>query len=167
VIFQKAKSVGGFTVVEMLLALAILGVLLASVAVAFQASAINYRENEDMFKAMNSARAALLRITTSLRTAQAVAVTEPVSQCSLITADSQNITYQFNNTDNTLYLITNDDAIDADYVLCRDVTAMTFNRATVPDEPTAIRNVQISMTVSAGNISQTISTAAVVRKNLP
>ena len=156
----------GFTVVEILMVLMIMGMLLASVAVAFHASSINYRQNDEMYRAMTTARAALLRITNDIRTADAVAVSEPASQCSMVTAAGSNITYLYNAGDNTLYLVTNDDATDADYVLCEGVSSITFDRATVPDDPGKIRNVQISMTVIAGSNSQTISTAAVLKKNL-
>ena len=170
--FRKSKSNTGFTLVEVLLSLAILGMLLAAVALAFNASAINYSENEAMFKAMNTARQALLRITTEIRTAQSVALIgagagdDPCdqTQCSMITADSRNVTYRYDSSDNTLYL--DDNTTSSNYVLCTNVTAMTFDRATVPDDPTAIRNVQISVTVSVDTLSQTLATAAVVRKNL-
>ncbi len=167
--FRKSKSNLGFTLVEVLLSLAILGMLLAAVAMAFNASAINYSENEAMFKAMNTARQALLRITTEIRTAQSVALIgggdDPDNtQCSMITADSRNVTYRYDSSDNTLYL--DDNTTSSNYVLCTNVTAMTFDRATVPDDPTAIRNVQISITVSVDTFSQTLATAAVVRKNL-
>ena len=44
----NTKYERGFTLVELLLALAITGILLAAVAVAFNASVINYSENEDI-----------------------------------------------------------------------------------------------------------------------
>ncbi len=168
----KAKLKDGFTLVEVLLSLAILGMLMAAVALAFNASAINYSENEAMFKAMNTARQALLRITTEIRTAQSVALIgtgsgdDPLdySQCSMITSGGGNITYRYNSTNNTLYL--DDNLTSSSYVMCENVTAMTFDRATVPDDPSAIRSVRISITVAADNLSQTLATAAVVRRNL-
>ncbi len=109
----KFKSNAGFTIVEMLLSLMILGMLLAAAALAFNASAINFSENEAMFKAMNTARQALLRITTEVRTAQSVALLgagagdDPDnSRCSMITSGSGNVTYRYNSADNTLYLFT-------------------------------------------------------------
>ena len=157
----------GFSLVEVLLALAITGMLLAAVAVAFNASIINYRENEDIFKATNSARQALFRITTQLRTAGAVDPNSPNNECSLITAGADDITYRFNAADNTLYLITNDDLLDSDYVLCDNVAAMTFAKGTVTeDSQTKVKSVQISMTVERGNIQKTVSAAAVIRRNL-
>lgn len=157
----------GFTVVELLLALAIASILLAGVATAINASFINYRENEDMFKATNSARQALLRITNDLRTADAVDPNSPANECSLITANGDDITYRYNNTDNKLYLITNYDLSDPDYVLCDNVTAMTFtNQTFVENSQTKVRSAQVSITVASGNAEKKISAAAVIRRNL-
>jgi prepilin-type N-terminal cleavage/methylation domain-containing protein len=170
-ILRKAKSNTGFTLVELLLSLAIMGMVMAAVALAFNASAVNYSQNEAMFKAMNTARQALLRITTEIRTAQSVALIgagagdDPDNQqCSMITADSRNVTYRFNSGDNTLYL--DDNLGGSSYVLCDNVTAITFNRAAVPDDPSAIRSVRISIAVSVDGLSQTLATAAVARRNL-
>ena len=155
----------GFTIVELLLALAIASILLATVATAFNASIINYRQNEDMFKVINSARQALFRITSQLRTADAVEPSSPINECTLITAAGDDITYQYNNGDNKLYLITNDDLSDPDYVLCDNVTAMTFTK-TPTDDGTDCKSVQISITVTRGNVERKISAAAVIRRNL-
>lgn len=166
---RKTKSNAGFTLVEVLLSLAILGMLLAAVALAFNASAVNYSQNEAMFKAMNTARQALLRITTEIRTADDVGIIpddDPDnSQCSILTSDSRNITYRYNSANNTLYL--DDNLTSSSYVMCENVTAMTFKRTTVPgSDPAAIRSVRISITVVADGLSQTLATAAVVRRNL-
>jgi hypothetical protein len=151
----------------MLLALAITAMLLAAVAVAFNASAVNYRQNEDIFKTVNGARQALYRITTQLRTATAVDTNSPGNECTLITAASENITYRYNSGDNKLYLITNGDLSDDDYVLCDNVTAMTFTRTTAVEESVVyVKSVQISMTVVSGDVQRTASAAAVIRKNL-
>src|SRR4030042_324349 len=107
----------GFTLIELLLALAVTAILLPAVALVFNASVINYRENEDIFKAINSARQALFRITSQLRTATAVDDTAPANECSMRTAAGENITYRYDNTARVLTLITNDNATDDDYVL--------------------------------------------------
>ena len=161
------KYESGFTVVELLLALAIASILLATVATAFNASIINYRQNEDIFKVINSARQSLFRLTSQLRTADAVDPTSPVNECTLITAGGDDITYRYNNADNKLYLITNDDLSDPDYVLCNNVTAMTFTKDTVIIESIEkVRSVQVSITVASGNVERKISAAAVIRRNL-
>ncbi len=165
--FCKKTRAFGFTVVELLLALSIASILLVGVATAIHASFINYRQNEDMFKAINSARQALLRITSDLRTADAADPLSPPNECSLITANGDDITYRYNNTDNKLYLITNNDLTDPDYVLCDNVTAMTFTKQTVvEDSQTKVRSVQVSITIARDNAERKISAAAVIRRNL-
>lgn len=164
---QNTKRQTGFTLVELLLAVAIAGMLLAAVAVAFNASAVNCRENEEIFKTINNARQALFRMTSQLRTADAVDPNAPSNECSLITAAGEDITYRYNSTDNKLYLVTNDDLTDSDYVLCDNVTAMTCTKnAVVEDSQVKVKSVQISMTVANGDMQRTVSTAAVIRRNL-
>ena len=157
------KHTAGFTIVELLLALAITGILLAAVAVAFNASIINYRENEHIFKTINSARQALCRITTQIRTG----LVDPndisnTDRCTLLCADGSQVTYRYDSTNNTLYL--RDDSAGTDYVLCKNVTAMTFKKDNTATGD--VKSVQISMTVASGNIQRTVSAAAVVRKIL-
>jgi prepilin-type N-terminal cleavage/methylation domain-containing protein len=158
------KFAAGFTIVELLLALAITGLLLAAVAVAFNASIINYRENEDIFKTINSARQTLFRITTQLRSG----LVDPCDissedKCKLLCADGSEITYRYDSADNKLYF--HDHGTGTDYVLCDNVTAMTFIKAPT-DDGLDVKSVQISMTVESGNIQRTVSSAAVIRRNL-
>jgi len=161
------KFTAGFTIVELLIALAITGLLLVAVAVAFNASITNYRENEDIFKTINTARQALLRITSQLRTADAVDPCTPNNECTLITAGGDDITYRYNNGDSKLYLITNDDLSDSDYVLCDNITAMTFTKNTATEDAVVyVKSIQISMTVISGNVQRTVSAATAVRRNL-
>ncbi len=153
----------GFTFAECLIALFVTAMILAAVAVAFNAAFINYEQNSDIFDSINSARQALIRITAQLRTATSVNTTESSSQCTFNTADGQNITYQYNSSAGTLYLITNDDLSDDDYLLCENVTAMTFTKVL---SAACVKNVQISITVRHGGTEKTLATAVVIRKNL-
>ena len=161
-----ANAKAGFTIAELLIALAISAILLVAVAVAFNASAVNYQQNEDIFKVVNSARQALFRMTSQLRTADAVAHDAPINECSFITAADENITYQFRSAENKLYLITNIDSNE--YVLCDNVTAMTFTKTAVVNEEGwwIVQSVQISITVASNNVEKTISAAAAIRRNL-
>jgi prepilin-type N-terminal cleavage/methylation domain-containing protein len=156
----------GFTFVELLLVLVISSILLAAVAVAFNASVINYQENEDIFKTINNARQALCRMTSQLRTGHWVDPAAPSNQCSFYTADADGnepITYDYRSADNKLYLVTNGNA----YVLCDNVTAATFTKT--PDGSGDCKSVQISITVQSGpprNMQRTLSAAVVIRRNL-
>jgi len=131
---SKINNRFGFTVVELLLALAISAMLLTAVTVAFNASVVNYRENEEIFRTINSARQALFRMTSQLRTADAVDPDAPINECTLITPGNENITYRYNSGDNKLYLDTNGNS----YVLCEHVTAMTFTKNKVFEDPFSV-----------------------------
>lgn len=161
------NNLSGFTIAELLIALAIAAMLLVAVTAAFNASATNYQQNEDIFRAVNSARQALFRITSQLRTASAVDPNAPANECSMITATGEDITYQYNSSDKKLYLITNDNLSDSDYVLCDNVTAMNCTKTwIVEDAVIKVQNVQISITVASDDIEKTISAAAAIRRNL-
>jgi competence protein ComGC len=161
------KFVAAFTIAEMLISLAVISILLAAVAVAFNASVINYRENNDIFKAVNGARQSLFRITTQLRTADSVNPDSLTNEVSLITAGGEDVTYCYSSADKKLYLVTNDNASDPDYMLCNNVAAMTFTKNIVTEgSQTKVKSVQISMTVTGGDTQRTVSAAAVVRRNL-
>ncbi|MHC4191169.1 MAG: PilW family protein [Planctomycetota bacterium] len=154
----------GLTIVELLIALAITGILLAAVAVAFHASIVNYQENERIFKTINSARQALSRMTTQIRTG----LVDPNDisdeyRCKLLCADGSEVTYRYDSPSNTLYLY--DPNTGTDYVLCENVTDMIFKK----DDNTEtgdVKSVRISMTVVSGNTERRLSAAAIVRKVL-
>lgn len=153
--------------VELLVAMAITAILLTAVAVAFNASIMNYRVNEDIFRSVNDARQALFRLTTQLRTAAAVDPNAPANECSMITAGGEDITYRYDSGDSVLYLITNDDTTDADYVLCRNVEAMTFTKATfVDDAVIKVKSVQIAISVRSNSVTTRLAAAAAIRRNL-
>jgi len=169
----------GFTIAELLLVLAISGILLAAVAVAFNASIINYKENEDIFKTINNARQALFRITSQLRTAGyqvspelfvAVDPNEPSNRCSFYTATGDNLTYEYRDASDPVYpntLLLIDNSNDKKYVLCDHVTSAAFTKTPIlkPDGWDC-KSVQISMTVQSGNMQRTLSSAVVIRRNL-
>ncbi len=149
--------------VECLLGLAISAVLLAAVAVAFNASVVNYRENEQMYQTINYARQALTRMTSQLRTGYAVDSAAPANRCNFFTSADEDTSYEFRSADKKLYLITNANA--RQYVLCDNVTAATFSK-TPTDNGQDCKSVQISLTVRSGDFQRTLCAAAVIRRNL-
>lgn len=171
----------GFTIVEVLMSLAILAMLMAAVAVAFDASIVNFQANESISKNMNTARAALLRMTTQIRKAGyddgtgyrsvGVGVSGDNTQCSLVAPDESapggycDITYRYAADEKILYL---DDNISGNsYPLCRNVRDASFIRGT-GGTPPVVRNVRMVLTVTddKGKNPQTLAAAAVVRRNL-
>jgi prepilin-type N-terminal cleavage/methylation domain-containing protein len=170
----------GFTIIEILLSLVILAMVMTAMAVALDASVINFQANENISRTTNTARAALLRMTTELRSAgyndgsgyMAVAslngggtfVDTVNTQCSLVTSDGRHIAYWYDSGAKILYL--HDETSNQDYVLCRNVTAATFERAQAADG--TVRNVRIvlKLTDDKGDNPRTFAAAAVVRRNL-
>lgn len=167
---MKTKHKSGLTLVEMLLSLAILGMLMATVAIAFDASVKNHRDNQGIYRTVNTARQTLLRLTNDIRTADNVEVddfSDPDNDfLSLTPPDptASDITYRFHRPSGILYLHTSDD----EYVLCRHITDLTFTGGPVPDDPDRMRNVRIVLTVTDpdSGISQKLAAGAVVRRNL-
>ena len=160
----RDKFAAGFTMVELLLAFAITALLITAAAVAFNASVMNYKENEDIFRATNSARQSLSRITSQLRTGlvDPNSISDP-NRCKLLCSDGSTVTYRYDPDDNTLYQLNH--GTGTENVLCEDVTAMSFEKNN--DTPTGdVKSVQISMTVECGNIHRTVAAAAVIRKVL-
>ena len=159
---RNTRYNSGFTIVEMLIALAITAILLTAIAVAFNASIINYTENQNIFKAINQARQALSRITTQVRTG----MVDPnnisdQTRCKVLCADGSTVTYRYESGVQKLYLNTS----GTDHLLCDNVAAMTFKKDN--STPTGdVKSVQISMTVVSGDVRQTVAAAAVVRKVL-
>ena len=137
--------------------------LLTALAVVFDASVTNYSENEKLFQITNKARQSLIRITSELRTAQAVNPLTTEKRCSLETSGSNWITYRYDSNDNTLYVDSNSNS----YVLCDNVSNATFQKETyIEGVTTYVKSVQISITVFSGVAEQTFSSAAVLRRNL-
>jgi Tfp pilus assembly protein PilW len=160
------RHAAGFTVVECLISLAICAMLMTAVAVAFNASLINFRENEDMFQSINNARQALSRMTSQLRTANDVSSAAPANQCIFWTGTTppELLTYEYRSADKKLYVITNADGNE--YTLCNNVTAAAFSKTPSDGDPNDAKSVLISLSVKCGGSERTLSAAAVVRRAL-
>ena len=65
----KSNKDNGFTIIEMLISVTLLAMLVTAVAFAFDASVKNYQANQGIYRTVNTARAALLRITNEVRIA--------------------------------------------------------------------------------------------------
>ena len=152
----------------------------------------NYQTNKSIYKTVNTARQALLRITTDLRTSTGyfdssdppnyIRAIEPLNadDSSVIvtiidpeTGSYKFIEYRFNPDDNTLYL--DDDS--GPHALCKNVTLMTFNgteriigrnNGISEVDVSDIRDVRIVLTVTDdnGENPQTLVAATMIRKNM-
>ena len=155
------RSHTGFTLVEVLMSLAISALLLTSLAIAFNASATSYQENQATVEVVSNARQALVRMTTQLRTGSGIVFTESNTKCTFNTSDGTSISYEYSSADNKLYL----ESGGSDKLLCQNVTSMSFTGA-LTAATTDYKSVQISMTVQSGNVQYPLCAAVVIRKNL-
>ena len=164
---KSNKYKPAFTMVEVLVALAISALLLAAVAFAFNASAVNYEENKNISTTLNTGRQAMLRMTTELRCATAVNPATPSNKCTFINSNGQDITYNYQSSEKKLYLTTTDGVFIRNSLLCENVNDMNFTLQTATkDGLTYVKAVLISMTLQSEDFEQKISSAAVIRKNL-
>jgi len=163
--YRRQPASSGFTVIELLISLAIMGVLLAALAVAFNASMINYQENEKIFKTLNSARQALTRMTSQIRTGYVDANNITNEQiCEVLCADGSTVRFHYDSGNNRLCLY--DYNTTADYVLCDNVSAVVFKKEPNSNPIPDVKSVRISLTVNDGDYEQKLAAAAVVRKVL-
>jgi prepilin-type N-terminal cleavage/methylation domain-containing protein len=168
---KTARFKNGFTILEILMSLVILAVLMTAVAVAFDASIVNFQANEGISKTTNAARVALLRMTTELRSAKGVDVVNN-AQYSIVTFDNRDVTYSIGaDVDkpgkSALYLQDNSVVGKPKHVMCRNV--VPGNSSFVAGGPaSAVKNVRIVLTLTddEGKNPQTLAAAAVVRRNL-
>jgi prepilin-type N-terminal cleavage/methylation domain-containing protein len=160
----KYNRLTGFTLVELLISLVIVGLLLSAVAVVLNASVINYRENEEIFRSINEARQALTRMTNQIRTGLVDSNNVANEQvCKICCSDDSIVEYHYDSINHRLYLYDYDTG--SDYLLCDNVSSATFkkdNNTTSGD----IKSVRISITISDGQITQNLAAAAVVRRAL-
>jgi prepilin-type N-terminal cleavage/methylation domain-containing protein len=160
---KRLKHCQGFTLVELLMALAISSLLLSGLGMAFNASMMSYTVNKDTYEGLNNARLALARMVSELRTGYLVDPDAGLSQCNFFNASSQDMGYDYRAADKTLYIVTHADS--RDYVLCRNVESATFTK--IPTEDSGdCQSVHIDLTVSSGAIQQTFSQSVAIRRNL-
>ncbi len=153
----------GFTLVELLMALAISSLLLSGLGMAFSASMTSYTVNKDTYEGLNNARLALARMVSELRTGYWVDPNASSSQCNFYNASNQDMGYEYRPEDKTLYIVTHSD--NSDYVLCRNVESAVFTK--IPSEDSGdCQSVHIDLTVASGQIEQTFSQSVAVRRNL-
>jgi hypothetical protein len=132
--------------------------------IALQASVMNYQENEKVFKNINEARQALVRMTNQIRTGYV----DPNNianeqECIVSCSDGSLIRYHYDSGAGKLYLY--DYAAAADYLLCDNVTALSFKKD--DNSPSGdVKSVRISITVNNNGTEQDLAAAAVVRKVL-
>ena len=140
---------GGFTLVEILIATAMVAMLLAAIAVAVQAATQGYRENERLTAVTQAARSVLARMMREIRTADEVDTTS-TSISILPPEDGSGVTliqYQWNNGTLTYRRTTH--GTMASELLLGGSTAVSAQSFTVSRETGVAHSVTYTKSVTA------------------
>lgn len=163
----------GFTIVEMLMALAILAMLLSAVALAMHASLHNYGENTKIAELTQAARVVLNRMMSEIRTAEAV---DSASQRVTIVpptnpAGLTEIEYELD--DGVLYCRRIVNSVETSYVLIAsggdvNVTGFTVVRETGLDgeEVEYTKSVTTQLDLQSGDNTFSVTASACPRRNM-
>lgn len=154
----------GFTLVEILIALAVGALLVTAVMVAFNSAAVNYKENAAIAESMNKSRQFLYKLLSQLRTAQSVDnVTN--TECSFRTDDGSNLSYIYDG--NNVYLDTTpDDSSDSNYLVCENISDIQFTKVTADGDPNSIESIRVDIQITRDGKTRTLSAGTSLRKNL-
>jgi len=167
---KSSGKQSGFTLVEVLLSTAIVGMLLASVAAAFHASLLSYDENEEIAAVTQSARWALNRIVGDVRTAAALEATS--SRITIIPpGDSGLDEIEYEYVDDVLYYRRTTGGQTASQTLLGDgdITLDVFAVQSTTGQDwqglTCTKSVTIRMQFTADNQTFTMTVSAAPRRN--
>ena len=163
----------GLTVVEMLISLALMAALLASIAGGMYASMRTFEENDDMAAVSQSSRYILNRMTSEVRTADAVDASSPTLLRIIPPPNVENIAmieYQF-SSGTLIYKRTIAGVTTSSVLLdtAGDVQIKSFTATPVlgPDSQgvTCTKSVTIRMELQAGNKTFPMTASASPRRN--
>jgi prepilin-type N-terminal cleavage/methylation domain-containing protein len=164
-IMDRHHTKTAFTLIEMLLSLAIMAVVLTAVAVAFNGSAVNLSENKEIYQSTTVARMALTRVSNQLRTASKIATTTAGSILDFNDVHNMRQYLHYNSDAKTLCV---DTAGHTNVLLCENVKSVRFTPTLGLDSynHNVVQNVKIQMTISAGNSDANMATSVTIRKSL-
>lgn len=165
----------GWSLIEVMLTLAISAMLLTAIAGAFSASASAIRENDRFFRATQAARVAMNQILDAVRRAHAVQLTTSASPPSTVssswveslTFDGHDYTYQYAN--GQLVLIDNGTTGSPQFTLAHNVTSAQFVGEYAPNPNTgALRCVKVTLdiVIEIGDNQVHLSGSAVPRRTI-
>ena len=162
---------GGFTLLEALLGVALLAILLAAVAAAMHAAMLSYNDNDRVAAVTQSARWALSRMMTEVRTADAVDCSS--SQLSIIPPDDgsglQLIQYTCQN--GVLSCSRKVNGVTTTYAMLGQadnvaVQAFAVNKETAQRQgQTYTRSVTARLQIAVGNEAISVTASTAPRRN--
>lgn len=168
----NASRKSGFTIVEMLIALAVTAVLLASVAAAVYAGLLSHKDNTHISDLIQAARVILDRITADVRTASAVD-SGPQRLTIIPPANPAGLTeVEYELTGGALCYRRTVNGAQTEHLLAGDdgglsVEAFTVGRQTAQDAEGVwyTTSVQVELTLQAGANRVSVTACACPRRN--
>jgi prepilin-type N-terminal cleavage/methylation domain-containing protein len=169
---KAARRQAGFTLAELLMALAILALLMTAVGTAYKAAISSYQENEQLASVQQAARVVLSRLSSEIRTAEAV--DSDTNRLTIIPSPNpDNVTeIEYELTGGSLYYRrTVGGTTDTYEVLSADgdvaVDAFTVSREEVlRDELMVTRSVTVVLELHCGDNPFSLTASACPRRNL-
>jgi Tfp pilus assembly protein PilW len=156
----------GLSIVEAMISLVIAATLLTACGMAFVSTAKAMNVNDEFFRATQSARISLVRITAHVRRG-AVDEKSTTTNLHVITDTNQDITYKMDATTNQLQMINNTTGVT--YVLARNVqtpTPFSIDLGTDYNNAQCVSRVSVNLLVRVGNNEVRLSGSAAPRRNL-
>jgi prepilin-type N-terminal cleavage/methylation domain-containing protein len=166
-VFGRAGRRGGFSLPELLVALALTAALLASVAMAMQSATNSYTENSEIAGVAQAARVILSRINSDLRAADNAAV--PSNLLSITPAPGGSITlikYEF--TGGQLFYRATSGGVETSTVLIsssEDLKITGFG-ASVAVVNGKAQSVTVTLSLTQGDNPLSVTSSACLRRNL-
>jgi prepilin-type N-terminal cleavage/methylation domain-containing protein len=171
---SRSRKSQGFSLAEMLLALTIIAMLMASIATAFHAASRSYDANSQVSRATHTARSVLTRMMREVRTCSTLTSvsTSEYTQLTITPAvDGSGLTkIVYVLQGNTLHCIRTVSGVDQDITVIGgeqgvSVQSMTFVRETDAVDPSKVLGLTATLGISVdGHVLDVTSTAA-LRKN--
>ncbi len=171
---RRRHTITGFTIVELLVAVAIMAALLASVAVAMHACLVSQRQNVQIAGTVQAARVVLHRMMSEVRTAEAV--DSGSQRVSIIPpANAENVTeIEYELTGGTLYLRRTVGGVQMSQALIAygedvQVEQFTVSRETDQDDQgvTYTKSLTVDLTLRSGSNRFLVVASACPRRNQP
>ena len=159
----RRRKVGhGFTLVEVLIAVALSSTLVVAAAAAFTSSVRSVEMGDRYLRSSRTASRVLETIVSDVRSAMAVQV---LSSTSMLIArdDGSVVTYRYEATPRELRLVQTIDGVEIDHVLARKIDTLAFSAVSQADPSTHVMRVvqvTVTMTLSDGASASTAMTAS-------
>ena len=156
------RARGGFTLVELLISVALTAGLAVASAAAFAAATRSAETGDEYLRASRTSARVLETIVADVHAASAVQVLSPTT-LQVVRADDSIVLYRYDATPDELHIVVTSGVTSTDYVLARQVSGVSFAGVVEPDPSTLVNRVvqvTVRMGISDANAATTAMTAS-------